>query len=240
MLPLWGLSYLGLLVGGLKQTCVCTQSYPTVCDPKDCSPPSSSVHGILQAGILEWVSVSSFRGSSWPRDRTQVSCISCISRWILYHCATWEAPLKQIHVHEYSQQHFHSSQKVETNQIPVDGWKVNKMWSIIRGNISHKNEWSLIHDTVWINLRFITQSERSQTQKVTKCVIPFIWNVQKRQIHQDRKQPSGSGAEGGVTRRDCLWEQGSLLGWWKRSTIRYCWWLHNFVNAQCPWIVCSL
>ena len=48
-------------------------------DPVDCSPPGSSVHGILQARILEWVAMPSSRRSSQPRDRTQVSCISCIA-----------------------------------------------------------------------------------------------------------------------------------------------------------------
>ena len=48
-----------------------TQSCPTLCHPKDCSPTSSSVHGIFQAWILEWVAISS-RGSSQPRDQTQV------------------------------------------------------------------------------------------------------------------------------------------------------------------------
>ena len=47
----------------------------TLCDPMDCSLPGSSVHGIFQARILEWVAISFSRGSSWPRDRTQVSCI---------------------------------------------------------------------------------------------------------------------------------------------------------------------
>ena len=46
------------------------------CDPTDCSPPGSSVHGILQARTLEWVAISFSRGSSRPRDRTQVSCIA--------------------------------------------------------------------------------------------------------------------------------------------------------------------
>ena len=46
------------------------------CDPMDCSPPGSSVHGILQAGILQWVAMPSSRGSSRPRDRTQVSHIA--------------------------------------------------------------------------------------------------------------------------------------------------------------------
>ena len=44
--------------------CVVVQSHPTLCDPMDCSPPGSSVHGILQARILEWVAIPSFRGSS--------------------------------------------------------------------------------------------------------------------------------------------------------------------------------
>ena len=48
----------------------------------------ASVHGISQARILEWVAVSYSRGSSWPRDRTY---ISCTDRFILYHWATWEA-----------------------------------------------------------------------------------------------------------------------------------------------------
>ena len=53
-----------------------TQSCPTLCDPMDCSPQSSSVHGILQARVLEWVAISFSRGSSRPRDWTQVSCIA--------------------------------------------------------------------------------------------------------------------------------------------------------------------
>ena len=44
------------------------------CHPMGCSLPGSSVHGILQGGILEWVAISSSRGSSWPRDQTQISC----------------------------------------------------------------------------------------------------------------------------------------------------------------------
>ena len=48
---------------------------PTLCDPLGCSLPGSSVHGIFQARILEWVAISSSRGSSWPRDRTQASRI---------------------------------------------------------------------------------------------------------------------------------------------------------------------
>ena len=51
------------------------QLYPTFCDPMDCSLPGSSVHGIFQAIVLEWIAISFSRGSSRPRDRTQVSRI---------------------------------------------------------------------------------------------------------------------------------------------------------------------
>ena len=52
------------------------QSHLTLCDPMDFSPPGSSVHGIPQARILEWVSVSCSRGSSQPRDQIRISCIA--------------------------------------------------------------------------------------------------------------------------------------------------------------------
>ena len=55
--------------------CLVTQSCPTPCDPMDCSLPGSSVHGTVQARILEWVAMPSSRGSSWPRDGTWISCI---------------------------------------------------------------------------------------------------------------------------------------------------------------------
>ena len=52
------------------------QLCPTLCNPMDCSLSGSSLHGILQATVLEWVAISFSRGSSWPRDRTQVSRIA--------------------------------------------------------------------------------------------------------------------------------------------------------------------
>ena len=61
------------------------KSFPTLYVSMDCSLPGSSVYGILQARMLEWVAISFSRGSSWPRDWTLISCISCIGRWMLYH-----------------------------------------------------------------------------------------------------------------------------------------------------------
>ena len=51
-----------------------TQSCPALCDPMDCGLPGSSIHGIFQARVLEWVAISFSRGSSQPRDQTQVFC----------------------------------------------------------------------------------------------------------------------------------------------------------------------
>ena len=62
-----------------------TQLCPTLCDPMDCSLPSSSVHRIFQAIVLEWIAISFSRGSSWPRDGTWVSCIvdRCFTIWAI-------------------------------------------------------------------------------------------------------------------------------------------------------------
>ena len=67
----------------LQWKCVCylLGLYPTLCDPVDCNPPGSSVHRIFQTRILEWVAISSSRGSSWPRDQNWASCFG---RRILY------------------------------------------------------------------------------------------------------------------------------------------------------------
>ena len=56
--------------------CLATMSCPILCDPTDCSPPGSSVRGILQARILEWVAMPSSRELSQTRDQTQVSRIA--------------------------------------------------------------------------------------------------------------------------------------------------------------------
>ena len=68
--------------------CIVTKSCLPLCDPMNYSMPGSTVHGIFQARIMEWVAISFSRGSSQPRYQT---CISCIGRRIIYHWATWEA-----------------------------------------------------------------------------------------------------------------------------------------------------
>ena len=61
------------------------QSYLTLWDPMNYSLPGSSVYGVFQARILDWVAISFSRGSSLPRDRTHVSYVYCIGRGVLYH-----------------------------------------------------------------------------------------------------------------------------------------------------------
>ena len=71
------------------------QSCPNLCDPMDCSLPGSSVHGIFQARVLEWVAISFSRGSSWPRDRTRISHIvgRCFTVWVMREELThWKRP----------------------------------------------------------------------------------------------------------------------------------------------------
>ena len=67
-----------------------TQSCPTLCDPMDCSPPGSSVHGIFQERILEWVAISFSRGSSRPGHQICVFCVSCTAGGFFTTSATWE------------------------------------------------------------------------------------------------------------------------------------------------------
>ena len=88
------------------------ESCLTLCNPMDQSPPGSSVHGILQPRILEWVAMPSSRGSSWPRDWTQVSCISCIAGEFFHRWASQGSPqhstipLKSIQVVAYTNSSF--------------------------------------------------------------------------------------------------------------------------------------
>ena len=65
------------------RACSIVQSFPDLCDPMDCSPSGSSVHGILQARILEWGAISFSRTSSQPRDQTSIFFGSCLGRQIL-------------------------------------------------------------------------------------------------------------------------------------------------------------
>ena len=91
------------------------QPCPIRPDPTGCSPPGSSVHGISQARMLEWVVISSSRGSSQPRDRTHVSSISCFGRQVLY--ATREG--RQV-------PRLGGSRRLDKCVVEVAGWLANQ------------------------------------------------------------------------------------------------------------------
>ena len=77
------------------------QSCTTLRVPMECSLPHSSVHGILQASILEWVVKPSSRGSSQPRDQTHISYVSCTGRQILYHSQQTVAILREMGIPDH-------------------------------------------------------------------------------------------------------------------------------------------
>ena len=86
-----------------RRVCMRAQSCLTLCNLMDCSWPGSSVHGISQSRVLEWVAISSSRGDpgikpSQPREWTCVYCSSCIGRWILYHWVIWKVLEQTEHI----------------------------------------------------------------------------------------------------------------------------------------------
>ena len=87
----WVVFHLALVltVSSTKGLAKLLQPCPTVCDLLGYSLPGSSVHGILQARILEWVAMSSSRGSFPPRDQTRISYVSCIGRRV----PLWDAAI---------------------------------------------------------------------------------------------------------------------------------------------------
>ena len=92
MLLKWSLYYCSQRNSAI---CMCAQLFSCIwpCDPMDCSQSGSSVHGIFQARILEWVAIPSSWGSFWHRYLIYICCVSCIGRQILYHWAIREAPI---------------------------------------------------------------------------------------------------------------------------------------------------
>ena len=84
----------------LSEVSEVAQSCPSLCDPMDCSLLCSSVHGIFQARVLEWVAISFSKGSSWPRDRTQVSR-TVGRRFTWLNSLTKSTPLPQTQTHHF-------------------------------------------------------------------------------------------------------------------------------------------
>ena len=118
--------------------CVCMLSGVWLCNPMDCSPPGSSVHGISQARILEWVAISFSRGSSWPRDQI---CVSCIGREILYIAwaiSTGKCPTVinsgEYHIYQANVESNYTTHSIINTmafikEFPFRWWHVGSTWS---------------------------------------------------------------------------------------------------------------
>ena len=128
--------------------------------------------------------------------------------------------------HVYSSA-IHQSQRWKQPKCPsLDGW-INSVYPHNRISFCHRKEWSTGTcynvDELW------THAERSQTQKVTYCVIPFTWSAQNRQIHRARMQIGCHQRQG---HRAACWKGTRFpLGVMKMFGTRQNQWLHNLVNA---------
>ena len=91
-----------LLMSTTSSKVLVAQSYLVLCNPMFCSPPRSSLHGILQARILEWVAIPFSRGSSWPSDQT---CISCMAGSFFTILSTREAQKSALEVFPTPNEH---------------------------------------------------------------------------------------------------------------------------------------
>ena len=138
----------------IPETAECTELYiyswplnSEIWGTNPCSWPGSSVHGILQARILEWVAISSSRESSWPRDRTRVSCISFIGRRILYRWAIGET-----HYHLLLQYTF-----IEINKHTCTGGCVHFTPMLFKGQLYYTFSYTYI--PLYFNLK-IRHSKR--------------------------------------------------------------------------------
>ena len=151
--------------------CLVAQSCLTLCDTMDGSLPGSSVHGILQARILEWVTMPSSSGSSQPRDRTQVSGIAGVfftvwaTRKVL---VEQKASISSVSVHLPANGLWHCpSRHVRKPRLPIKFCESLHLspWSVTRTKCTSRSVWSLpecVHWTCYVRLR--------------KSIIPTILN----------------------------------------------------------------
>ena len=110
--------------------CVCSVAppCPTPCSCMDCSPPGSSVHGILQARILQQAVISYSRGSSQLRHQTHISCIFCVGRQTLYHQHHLGSPIPSSSVHNNNSLSL-QAWFLEKWKLPYNAWKSASLYS---------------------------------------------------------------------------------------------------------------
>ena len=116
----------------------CTQSYPALCDSMDCSPPGSSVHRIFQNSGNTGVGCHSLsRGSSQPSVQTRASCLSCVSRQILYHRATREALLCNYLIIKAKTLEFCLDKLVIQHVPSLQHFRILQIWHLLSNVVHH-------------------------------------------------------------------------------------------------------
>ena len=146
---------------------VVAQSCPTLCNPMDCRLPGSSVHGISQARVLEWVAISFSRGSSWPRYSTIVSCK-----------ITWEAELTGLprNCHKKSKFYYHSLlrtvKRVTVNSHPVVWVFLNNYQSAM--NLGVIKQTFFLNTWLYFNINTKHITKHYNRLMAIKYVISFV------------------------------------------------------------------
>ena len=231
-----------------EHVCSVTQSCPTLCHPMDYSPPGSSVHGILQARILEWVAISSSRGSSQPRDQMHVSCTG---RRILYHWTTWEA--HQIFIYLTAACGIQLPDQGSNPGPPAPGvqrpilWttreisrteKLGRLWSMGPQRIEHdlatkqqQLEFTFIIKDYSI-LRYYVEHLQFQANQFEGLFFSFFAdNVQA------NFQPHGYNPSGALPKQKPLQlPQSTALSLWRSYSIRAFWNLKNRTHWVLRWL----
>ena len=161
----------------LNCCCLVHKSCPTFCDPMNCSPIGSPVHGISQERILEWVSISFSKGSAWTRNQT---LISCIGRWILYPWATREAQHQCVHIWKIPG--LGKSPGDEKGYLLQYSVLENSMEHIVQG-ITKSQTWLCLteSDTTFTSLHFFRNLKRDSNiwykiEWINSRIYGYSWN----------------------------------------------------------------
>ena len=149
-----------IIIASIIAVVVCylvTKSCPTLCHPMNCSPPGSSVHGISQARILEWVAISFSRGSSRPRNQTFVSCLAG-------GLFTTESPGKPhaFHVPGTACETVHRHQ-LDLTLIKIHGIAITILFSLFLGKLKY----SVVQSFTKLEYQ---RSQRMKNREISSCL----------------------------------------------------------------------
>ena len=137
--------------------CVCVLNPSTLCSLMECSTPCSSVHGIFLAKMLEWGAISYSRGSSWPRNQTHVSGISCIGRQIFLQLAPPGKPSDEA-----------VSQIIGSFSSETQSETRNLIWGVSKQKADH---WNLLELLRWMREGETKKLPRSERAEVCEMVM---------------------------------------------------------------------